>query len=192
MFFFSPSFLEAVSRELELMERRRQVLDRMLRVGKISQVAYDTLCGVVDSSVRKIKVFADEAISEVNRLEKRGRMLEVWLWEAEFQRAAGEIGEESYQHLSDAINLAVRTARRGAQRIQEMLRTLNLAPTPPSTLEAKAQETGQRTVGEGFEEAPESREPRIWTVPNGGKPAEVDPEPAGGVKLEGRDGRQPF
>ena len=144
MFLLSDSFLEAVSRELELIEKKKRVFDGLFQTGKISYATYKALCGAVESSIAKIRMFVEEAVSEVRRLREQALRMRIFRERMEVLHAFGELDDYSYLNLDEALNLAMNISWRKAEKLEETLSRLNLLEREPAKAEASREEPGWR------------------------------------------------
>jgi len=166
---------EAVRRELDLVNRKKEALDGLFDSGRISQWTYEFLGKDLTEAVGKTeteqKVFADRMTSRAAELEEQVKSLEMFLANLEIHHAAGEIDDKAYRHQSNAISLGIEATKqemsdiKGAliQLIPEASAPYPKAPSPPPLVpvETAPEEETPETLTEetGVEESPVEESP---------------------------------
>ena len=140
--------LEVVSRELELVKKKKQALDNLFNTDKISQSTYDyinkDLTDAITETETHQKTLADKITARANELENQLKSLEVFLANLEMHYSAGEIDEEMYKHQGNAINLGIEATKQELMDIKDALSKFiseaETPPTPPAPNEAVYEE----------------------------------------------------
>lgn len=120
--------LEEVNKELELARIRKQTLDKLLNVGKISQPVYEYINKDLTDAITEIearrKTLADKITYRANELENQIRLLETFLANLEICYATGEIDEEPYTSQGNAITLGINATKQELDGIKDALAKL--------------------------------------------------------------------
>jgi len=156
---YVKSSSEIINKELETARKKKQALQDLFKVGKISQATHDYIAKNLDNAVNEIegrqKVLADKITSRIGELEEETRTLEMFLANLEIGYVAGEIDEELYERESSSLALGLENARRELTNIRDTL--LSIIPEAnqgPTTQEAP--EAIEEAVVEESEEVVES------------------------------------
>ena len=151
---YVKSSSEIINKELETARKKKQTLQDLFKVGKISQATRDYIAKNLDSAISEIesrqKVLADKITSRINELEEETKSLEMFLANLEIGYVAREIDEGLYERESGSIALGLENARRELTNIRDTL--LNIIPEAPR--EPSVPETPEAT--EESEEVVES------------------------------------
>jgi len=146
---------EMVSRELELVKKRKQALHELLATATISQPTYETLSGELTDGLSYLESYRKSLIEKMKArasdVETQISTLELFLANLEIHHAAGEAEDESYSQQSDAITLGLEAAKNELIEIGSLLSTVTLP-----------EETGK--AGEAELEVPVKGEPAAAMV----------------------------
>ena len=146
---------EMVSRELELVKKRKQALHELLATATISQPTYETLSGELTDGLSYLESYRKSLIEKMKAtasdVETQISTLELFLANLEIHHAAGETEDESYSQQSDAITLGLEAAKNELIEIGSLLSTVTLP-----------EETGK--AGEAELEVPVKGEPAAAMV----------------------------
>ena len=146
---------EMVSRELELVKKKKQALHELLATATISQPTYETLSGELTDGLSYLESYRKSLIEKMKArasdVETQISTLELFLANLEIHHAAGETEDESYSQQSDAITLGLEAAKNELIEIGSLLSTVTLP-----------EETGK--AGEAELEVPVKGEPAAAMV----------------------------
>ncbi|MFB0504227.1 MAG: CdvA-like protein [Candidatus Bathyarchaeia archaeon] len=121
---------EMVSRELELVKKRKQALHELLATATISQPTYETLSGELTDGLSYLESYRKSLIEKMKAtasdVETQVSTLELFLANLEIHHAAGETEDESYSQQSDAITLGLEAAKNELIEIGSVLSTVTL------------------------------------------------------------------
>ena len=100
---------EKINTELDMNNRKKQALENLHNVGRISQFAYECLNKELLDEIEQIearrKALAEKMTSKLNELEEQRMALEMFLANTEMAHAAGEIDDEIHAKESSALDL---------------------------------------------------------------------------------------
>ena len=115
--------MEKINEELELAERKKQALDKLLSTGRILRSTYDRFHKELNNSVTEIKALQSALVkkiaSKVAELEWQAKVLETFLAKMEIQYVGGEMSEESYEYERAILTLGLEATKREAAYIKE-------------------------------------------------------------------------
>lgn len=172
---------EKVSKELELVKKKKQALENLFSGGKISQSTYDNLNAGLTNAIAEVearqKTLAGKMTAKIQELEGQVKTLEMFLANTEIEYAAGEIDEELHERETSALAIGLEAARQQLNVIKEAVGDLSpeeagLVPPPPpgETVEEGGEETSE-ILQEPQIEAPEEKPQEVDVLPE-----EVTPE----------------
>jgi chromosome segregation ATPase len=165
--------LEKINGELDLARKKKQVLDKLLSDGKVSQPTYTSFTDEIADAITEIelkqKALADKMKTKTDELEQQLKTLEHLLVNSEIRHVAGETDDDTYDHECSILSLGLDTTRRELTDIRDAITHLSdpaaevdATPEPPPP-EALAPETAD----------PPAPEPE----PEAEAEAEAEPEP---------------
>jgi len=121
---------EMVSRELELVNRKKWILHELLATATISQLTYETLNGELTDGLSYLESYRKSLIEKMkaraSNVETQISTLELFLANLEIHHAAGETEDESYSQQNDAITLGLEAAKNELIEIGSLLSTVTL------------------------------------------------------------------
>lgn len=124
--------------------KKRQALDNLLSVGRISQSTHGIFNKEIDDAISEIekqqKALLEKMAAKVVELEGQVKTLEILLANFEIRHVTGEIGDEAYQRESDLFASGLDTAKHELEEVKEAADQLA---------------TGEFTVEEEIEQQPE-------------------------------------
>ena len=133
-----------LNEEYEVARKKRQALDNLLSVGRISQSTHGLFNKEIDDAISEIekqqKALLEKMAAKVVELEGQVKTLEILLANFEIRHVTGEIGDESYQRESDLFASGLDAAKHELEEVKEAADQLA---------------TGEFTVEEEIEEQPE-------------------------------------
>jgi len=121
---------EMVSRELELVNRKKRVLHELLATATISQLTYETLKGELTDGLSYLGSYRKSLIEKMKArasdVETQISTLELFLANLEIHHAAGETEDEPYGQQNAAITLGLEAAKNELIEIGSLLSTVTL------------------------------------------------------------------
>jgi hypothetical protein len=133
-----------LNEEYEVARKKRQALDNLLSVGKISQSTHGIFNKEIDDAISEIekqqKALLEKMAAKVVELEGQVKTLEILLANFEIRHVTGEIGDEAYQRESDLFAAGLDAAKHELEEVKEAADQLA---------------TGEFTVEEEIEQQPE-------------------------------------
>ena len=133
---------EVASKELELVIKKKQALDNLFNLGKISQSTFNYLNNDLTEAITEAethqKNLADKIASRATELENQLKSLELLLANLEIHYSAEEVDEELYTNQSKAITLGLEATQLELIDIKAALSNFiseveaPLAPSTPS------------------------------------------------------------
>ena len=136
--------LEKINGELELAKKKKQVLDKLFKEGKVSQPTYDSfsdeIAGAIAEIETKQKALAEKMRAKISELEQQIKTLEFLLVNSEIRHVSGETEEEAYDRECNMLSLGLETTRRELDEIKEAITNLSgqsMDSTPNPTLEVE-------------------------------------------------------
>ena len=124
--------------------KKRQALDNLLSVGRISQSTHGIFNKEIDDAISEIekqqKALLEKMAAKVVELEGQVKTLEILLANFEIRHVTGEIGDEAYQRESDLFAAGLDAAKHELEEVKEAADQLA---------------TGEFTVEEEIEQQPE-------------------------------------
>lgn len=124
-----------LNEEYELAKKKRQALDSLLDVGKISQSTHNIFNKEIDEAIGEIekqqKALLEKMTNKMGELENHIKTLEILITNFEIQHVTGEIEEETYQRETTLLSTGLEAARRELETMKEATDQLsNEAMTP--------------------------------------------------------------
>lgn len=160
--------LEVTNRELELVKKKKQALDNLFTMSKISQTTYDYLNKDLTEAITEVethqKTLADKITARANELENQLKSLELFFANLEIHFTAGEIDEELYKQQGNAVNLGIEATKQELINISgalgEFISEAETLLTPSESTEdvseeEKIEEQAELTFEESQEESVE-------------------------------------
>lgn len=124
--------------------KKRQALDNLLSVGRISQSTHGIFNKEIDDAISEIekqqKALLEKMAAKVVELEGQVKTLEILLANFEIRHVTGEIDDEAYQRESDLFASGLDAAKHELEEVKEAADQLA---------------TGEFTVEEEIEQQPE-------------------------------------
>jgi hypothetical protein len=103
--------------------KKRQALDNLLSVGRISQSTHGIFNKEIDDAISEIekqqKALLEKMAAKVVELEGQVKTLEILLANFEIRHVTGEIGEEAYQRESDLFASGLDAAKHELEEVKE-------------------------------------------------------------------------
>ncbi len=114
-----------LTEEYETTKKKKQALDNLLSIGRISQSTHDLFNMEIGEAITEIetqqKALLQKMNSKMMELEEQIKTLEVLLANFEIQHVTGELDEEVYQREVDALSIGLETSRNELDKIREAI-----------------------------------------------------------------------
>ena len=118
-----------LSEENETAKKKRQALDNLVNVGKISQSTYNLFNTEIAEAIKDIERQQKELLQKMNtkiiELEEQTKTLEILLANFEIQHVAGEVNEEVYQREINVLSIGLETSRKELEAVKEAVDQLS-------------------------------------------------------------------
>ena len=133
-----------LNEEYEVARKKRQALDSLLSVGKISQSTHGIFNKEIDDAISEIekqqKALLEKMAAKVVELEGQVKTLEILLANFEIRHVTGEIGDDVYERESELFAAGLDTAKHELDEVKEAADQLA---------------TGELTIEEEIEQQPQ-------------------------------------
>jgi len=120
---------EKLRREHDIVRRRRQALDLLLKDGDIDQAEYNQLRGSYEDLLKEIKVKRDRVVETLNevdtKLEHQIRDLQTALTNNKMLYTSSEIGEQTYREVTESIRAGIELARKERKDVENTRESLH-------------------------------------------------------------------
>jgi len=175
---------DLVTRELGLAKKKKQALDNLFSVEKISQSTYDyletELKGAIAELEDHLKSIKDKMMMRAQELEKQVNTLELFLASLEIHHAAGDVDDETYGKQSNAILLGLEATKQelitiksvSQQTVPEYAEAPPELATPPEPVEATEPPESAGPADVLTEEEPPAEEPSGYEPVESAEPSQ--------------------
>ena len=175
MAWWKESF-EKINNELELVKKKRDILEKLLDSGKISQPTYEYYSKELEEAEKEIENRRKSLIEKVNfrmeTLEKQLQVLEMLFADIEISHAVGEIDEETYNKQRETLATGLDFARKELESLKEF--TANLEKPSIETAEKKISEVEEAVTETVAEEAIEEHIEEVVREPASSEEIETE------------------
>ena len=134
--------LEKIIGELELAQKKKDALEKLLNEEKVSQPTYDSFTREIDAGIAEIEerqtILVQKMRNKINEMEEQMRLLEVLLVNSEIRRVSGEIEEETYSRENTVLSLGLDTTKDELAHIKGAITSLGYSEpeaSPPEVSE---------------------------------------------------------
>lgn len=118
-----------LNEEYEISKKKKQALDNLLGMGKISKQTYDLFNEEISQAMAEIekqqRTLLEKMNLKANELEGQIKTLEMLLANFEIQHVTGEIDEETYQREIGVLSVGLETARNELNMIKEAINQIS-------------------------------------------------------------------
>lgn len=153
---------ELAIKELNLIKRKKQVLDDLLSSGRISQSTYEHLNGEINEALTSVEKYLETVVckmeSRAQDLEKQIGTLEIFLANTEMLHVTGEIDDETYEKQMRAINIGLEAAKQELSEIKSVLE----GPKPAGSAEETVCEHEEEKTETPVEETTTEETPGVF------------------------------
>jgi hypothetical protein len=146
--------LRGLNEEYEMARRKKQALENLMSVGKISQSTYEAFNRDIEEAIAEIekqqRALQDKMSVKADELEGQIRTLEMLLANFEIQHVAGEVDDETYQRQADLLSAGLDNSRKELELVREAMDQLasgSLAVPDKVEIELPAEETVKTEAG---------------------------------------------
>lgn len=123
---------ELITRELDLVTKKKQALNELFESKRISQSTYEYLEKDLTEALNDLQMHFDtlkgKMTARAAELEKQVGTLELFLASAEIHHASGDIDGESYKAQTESIVLGLETTKQELSDIRKALPTNGTEP----------------------------------------------------------------
>jgi chromosome segregation ATPase len=121
--------LEKINGELDLARKKKQVLDKLLSDGKVSQPTYASFTNEITDAITEIelkqKALAEKMKAKTSELEQQIKTLEHLLVNSEIRHVSGETDDDAYNNECSILSLGLDTTRRELSEIADAITNLS-------------------------------------------------------------------
>ena len=143
--------LEKINGELDLANKKKHALDKLLNEGKVSQPTYDSFSNEVAQAIAEIetkqKDLVEKMTAKITELEQQLKTLEFLLVNSEIRHVSGEIEEETYNREHEVLSLGLETMNKELDEIKEAVSNLKEQELAPQPSADQIEETDQLEPG---------------------------------------------
>lgn len=112
-----------LNEEYEVARKKRQALDKLLNIGKISQSTHGIFNKEIDDAIADIekqqKALLEKMAAKVVELEGQVKTLEILLANFEIRHVTGEIDEDAYQRENDLLTVGLNAAKQELEEVKD-------------------------------------------------------------------------
>ena len=116
---------EAVSRELEMANRKRQALEDLLAKNRMSRPTYEHLLNGLEEEISRLKTHRRSLAKNMNEradeLRKQISLIEIFLADLELYRVGQQISEETYTRKKDSLIAGLDASKAELRQIENAL-----------------------------------------------------------------------
>lgn len=140
------SSFKRLNEEFEMVKKKKQALDNLLKSGRISQSTYEIFGREITEAIAEIerqqKILLDKMQCKMKELEGYIKTLERLFANFEIQHVAGEVDDELYQREITPVLAGLETSRQELDAVKEAINQLSACiQTPPTDITAKETQT---------------------------------------------------
>jgi len=135
---------EDIVKQLNISSKRLSALNELVKQGKVSQVTYDFLRKDFEQAVKSAEARKDDMItrltSKLGELKDQAQLLEKCLTSTEVRFVAGELSEERYKNVANALKLGLEETLSELESVQEAMMILSKSGTRTEGIETRIEE----------------------------------------------------
>ena len=143
MFAWEVDF-EDIVKQLNISSKRLSALNELVKQGKVSQVTYDFLRKDFEQAVKSAEARKNDMItrltSKLGELKDQAQLLEKCLTSTEVRFVAGELSEERYKNVANALKLGLEETLSELESVQEAMMILSKSGTRTEGIETRIEE----------------------------------------------------
>jgi chromosome segregation ATPase len=118
-----------LSEEYDLANKKKQALDNLLGVGRISQSTYDSFSKEIQEAIieteRQQQALQEKMNARTGELEAQINTLEMLLANFEIQHVTGEVNDDVYQRQVDLLSIGLENSRKELEMVKEAVGQLS-------------------------------------------------------------------
>ncbi|MGQ9514141.1 MAG: CdvA-like protein [Thermoproteota archaeon] len=149
MFAWEVDF-EDVVKQLNVSARRLEALNELGRQGKVSQATLEFLRKDFEQAVKSAETRKNEMMnrlnSKLNELKDQAGLLEKCLTSTEVRFVSGEIKEDRYNKVAEALKLGLEETLNELESVQEAIMILSKTGTREESNNTSEESTSPRTI----------------------------------------------
>jgi len=136
---------------MDLVKRKKHVLDDLYNAGKISQYTYEYLGKEVTEEIAEVearrKALTERMTRKLNQLEEQLKTLEIFLAISEMAYAAEEISQEVHTAESNALSLGMEATKQESNTLKEVIiqlipkETVTTSTLTPTSIQVETAES---------------------------------------------------
>lgn len=112
-----------LNEEYEMAKKKKQALDNLLSVGRISQSTYDSFDKEIQEAIaeteRQQQALQEKMNVKTEELEGQIKTLEMLLANFEIQHVTGEVDDDVYQRQVDLLSIGLDSSRKELEMVKE-------------------------------------------------------------------------
>ena len=118
-----------LNEEFEIAKKKKQALDNLLSIGKISQSTYDAFSKEIQEAMEEIEkqqqALQEKMNAKMEELDSQIRTLEMLLANSEIQHVTGEVDDEVYRRQADLLSMGLENSRKELEDVREAAEQLS-------------------------------------------------------------------
>ena len=136
---------EDIVKQLNISSKRLTALNELVKQGKVSQVTYEFLRKDFEQAVKSAEARKNDMItrltSKLGELKDQAQLLEKCLTSTEVRFVAGELSEERYKNVANALKLGLEETLSELESVQEAMMILSKSGARQEALETRIEES---------------------------------------------------
>jgi len=120
---------EDIVKQLNISSKRLSALNELVKQGKVSQVTYEFLRKDFEQAVKSAEARKNDMVSrltsKLGELKDQAQLLEKCLTSTEVRFVAGELSEERYKNVANALKLGLEETLSELESVQEAMMILS-------------------------------------------------------------------
>jgi len=136
---------EDIVKQLNISSKRLTALNELVKQGKVSQVTYEFLRKDFEQAVKSAEVRKNDMItrltSKLGELKDQAQLLEKCLTSTEVRFVAGELSEERYKNVANALKLGLEETLSELESVQEAMMILSKSGGRQEVLETRIEDS---------------------------------------------------
>lgn len=136
---------EDIVKQLNISSKRLSALNELVKQGKVSQVTYDFLRKDFEQAVKSAEVRKNDMItrltSKLGELKDQAQLLEKCLTSTEVRFVAGELSEERYKNVANALKLGLEETLSELESVQEAMMILSKSGARTEGIETRIEDS---------------------------------------------------
>jgi len=134
---------EDIVKQLNISSKRLSALNELVKQGKVSQTTYDFLRKDFEQALKSAEARRDDMIarltSKLGELKDQEQLLEKCLTSTEVRFVAGELSEERYKNVANALKLGLEETLSELESVQEAMMILTKSGVRTEGIETRTE-----------------------------------------------------